>query len=66
LEYLIANQGRDISRDELLQEVWGYAAGTSTRTVDNQILKLRKKVEVEPSDPRHILTVHGTGYRFEP
>ncbi len=66
LEYLIANQGRDISRDELLQEVWGYASGTSTRTVDNQILKLRKKVELEPSDPRHILTVHGTGYRFEP
>lgn len=66
LEYLINAQGRDVPRDELLQEVWGYAPGTSTRTVDNQILKLRKKVETEPSDPRHILTVHGTGYRFEP
>ncbi|MEE2751186.1 MAG: response regulator transcription factor [Myxococcota bacterium] len=66
LEYLINAQGRDVPRDELLQEVWGYAPGTSTRTVDNQILKLRKKLEVEPSDPRHILTVHGTGYRFEP
>ncbi len=66
LEYLINAQGRDVPRDELLQEVWGYAPGTSTRTVDNQILKLRKKLEIEPSDPRHILTVHGTGYRFEP
>jgi len=66
LEYLINAQGRDVPRDELLQEVWGYAPGTSTRTVDNQILKLRKKLEIQPSDPRHILTVHGTGYRFEP
>ena len=66
LEYLIAKQGTDVSRDELLQQVWGYAQGTTTRTVDNQILKLRKKVELEPSNPRHILTVHGTGYRFEP
>jgi len=65
LGYLIANRGRNVSRDELLEKVWGYNAATTTRTVDNQILKLRKKVEPTPRDPRHILTVHGTGYRFE-
>ncbi len=65
LAYLIAHRGRDVSREELLQHVWGYSPSMATRTVDNQILKLRKKVEDIPSDPRHILTVHGTGYRFE-
>jgi len=65
LSYLINNRGRNVSRDELLQNVWGYAAALTTRTVDNQILKLRKKIEDVPSQPRHILTVHGTGYRFE-
>ena len=66
LGYLITHRGRDVSREELLREVWGYAAALTTRTVDNQILKLRKKIEDAPSQPRHILTVHGTGYRFEP
>ncbi len=66
LEYLITHRGRDVSRDELLENVWGYTAALTTRTVDNQILKLRKKIEDVPSQPRHILTVHGTGYRFEP
>ncbi|MBT3221234.1 MAG: response regulator transcription factor [Proteobacteria bacterium] len=66
LAHLITHRGRDVSRDELLQEVWGYSAALTTRTVDNQILKLRKKIEDIPSQPRHILTVHGTGYRFEP
>jgi DNA-binding response OmpR family regulator len=65
LQYLIAHRGRDVSREDLLQHVWGYSPSMATRTVDNQILKLRKKVEDVPSDPRHILTVHGTGYRFE-
>lgn len=65
LGYLIANRGRAVSREELLEHVWGYTATMTTRTVDNQILKLRKKLEAVPSDPRHILTVHGTGYRFE-
>ena len=65
LAYLIANRGRDVSREDLLQHVWGYSPSMATRTVDNQILKLRKKVEETPGDPRHILTVHGTGYRFE-
>jgi len=66
LQYLIAHRGRDVSRDELLEKVWGYTAALTTRTVDNQILKLRKKIEATPAEPRHILTVHGTGYRFEP
>ncbi len=65
LSYLIAHKGKDVSREELLQHVWGYSPTMATRTVDNQILKLRKKVEAQPADPRHILTVHGTGYRFE-
>ena len=65
LAYLIANRGENVSRDDLLQNVWGYAAALTTRTVDNQILKLRKKIEDVPSQPRHILTIHGTGYRFE-
>lgn len=65
LSYLIANRGKDVSRDDLLQNVWGYSAALTTRTVDNQILKLRKKIEDRPSQPRHILTIHGTGYRFE-
>jgi len=66
LAYLITHRGRDVSRDELLENVWGYTAALTTRTVDNQILKLRKKIEDTPGQPRHILTVHGTGYRFEP
>ncbi len=66
LQHLIQHRGRDVSRDELLEQVWGYTAALTTRTVDNQILKLRKKIEDTPSQPRHILTVHGTGYRFEP
>jgi DNA-binding response OmpR family regulator len=65
LGHLITHRGRDVSRDELLEEVWGYSTALTTRTVDNQILKLRKKIEEVPSQPRHILTVHGTGYRFE-
>ncbi len=66
LWYLIAHRGRDVSREELLRDVWGHNRFMTTRTVDNQILKLRKKIEEPEGEPRHILTVHGTGYRFEP
>ena len=66
LAYLIRHQGRDVTREELLENVWGYSPNMQTRTVDNQILKLRKKVEPNPPNPRYILTVHGVGYRFEP
>ncbi|MEC8382256.1 MAG: response regulator transcription factor [Myxococcota bacterium] len=65
LQYLIVRTGTEVSRNELLKEVWGYAPTMVTRTVDNQILKLRKKIEDNPSRPRYILTVHGKGYRFE-
>lgn len=65
LQYLVERTGTEVSRQELLEQVWGYAPTMQTRTVDNQILKLRKKIEESPSRPRYILTVHGIGYRFE-
>ena len=66
LAYLIKNPRRVISRDELLNEVWGYDNYPCTRTVDNHILKLRKKLEPEPADPVHFHTVHSAGYKFMP
>ena len=66
LAYLIRNPRRVISRDELLNEVWGYKSYPCTRTVDNYILKLRKKLETEPGNPKHFHTVHSSGYKFLP
>jgi two-component system, OmpR family, alkaline phosphatase synthesis response regulator PhoP len=66
LEYLIKNPRRVISRDELLNEVWGYWNYPCTRTVDSHILKLRKKLEAEPGNPKHFHTVHSSGYKFLP
>jgi DNA-binding response OmpR family regulator len=66
LAYLIKNPRRVISRDELLNEVWGYENYPSTRTVDNHILRLRKKLETEPSHPKHFHTVRSSGYKFLP
>ena len=66
LAYLIKNPRRVISRDELLNEVWGYENCPCTRTVDNHILKLRKKLESDPAHPKHFHTVHCVGYRFLP
>jgi DNA-binding response OmpR family regulator len=66
LAYLIKNPRRVISREELLKKVWGYENYPSTRTVDSHILKLRKKLELEPADPKHFHTVHCAGYRFLP
>jgi DNA-binding response OmpR family regulator len=66
LAYLIKNPRRVISRDELLNEVWGYQNYPCTRTVDNHILKLRKKLETEPAYPKHFHTVHSSGYKFLP
>ncbi len=57
---------RVISRDELLNEVWGYNAYPTTRTVDNHMLRLRQKLEKDPSSPAHFLTVHRAGYKFVP
>jgi DNA-binding response OmpR family regulator len=66
LAYLIKNPRRVISRDELLNAVWGYENYPDTRTVDNHIFKLRKKLETEPAHPKHFHTVHSSGYKFLP
>jgi len=64
LRYLIEHRGAAVSREELLQQVWGYQATPSTRTVDVHIAWLRQKLEVNPKIPQFILTVHGHGYKF--
>jgi len=64
LKYLIAHKGEVVSREALLDKVWGYDKFPTTRTIDNHILKLRKKIEEDPSRPRHIFSVYGEGYRF--
>jgi DNA-binding response OmpR family regulator len=64
LKYLASSPGRVISREELLNEVWGYQNYPSTRTVDNHILRLRQKLEPDPASPRFLLTMHGAGYKF--
>jgi len=66
LKYFVKNPRRVISRDELLNEVWGYENYPCTRTVDNHILRLRQKLETEPAHPKHFHTVHGAGYKFIP
>ncbi|GIW72264.1 MAG: DNA-binding response regulator [Planctomycetota bacterium] len=58
--------GRVVSRNELLDKVWGYDAFPTTRTVDNHIVKLRKAIEPDPANPRHIVSVRGVGYKFVP
>ncbi|HEY1462732.1 MAG TPA: response regulator transcription factor [Terriglobales bacterium] len=64
LKYFLLHRGETLSRDKLLEEVWGYEHFPTTRTVDTHILRLRQKVEPKPEDPHFILTVHGTGYKF--
>jgi len=66
LKFFVSNPKRVISRDQLLNEVWGYDNYPSTRTVDNHVLNLRQKLESEPADPVHFRTVHGIGYKFIP
>ena len=66
LKYLYEHPNQTITREALLTDVWGYEGQPSTRTVDNFILKLRQKLEAHPTHPRHILTVHGVGYKFIP
>jgi two-component system, OmpR family, alkaline phosphatase synthesis response regulator PhoP len=63
---LMNRRGAVTTRHELLSEVWGYQSDVSTRTVDIHVSELRKKLEKNPAEPRHILTVRKTGYRFEP
>ncbi|MBX2989663.1 MAG: response regulator transcription factor [Bacteroidetes bacterium] len=64
LKFLWQHRNTVVSRDQLLTNVWGYDESISTRTVDNFVLKLRQKLEADPSHPRHIITIHGTGYKL--
>ena len=64
LKYFAEHRGEVVTRDQLLDHVWGYEGLPLTRTVDMHIAKLRRKIEDTPSDPRHIITVHRVGYKF--
>ena len=64
LQYLASRSGEVVRRDELLEEVWDYKNYPTTRTVDNHVLSLRTKLEGKPAEPRHLITVHGVGYKF--
>jgi DNA-binding response OmpR family regulator len=66
LAFLAKNRGRAFSRDQLLQQVWGYDFPGDDRTVDVHVRWLRQKIERDPADPRLIVTVRGVGYRFDP
>jgi len=66
LKFFAGSPGRVLTRDELLNEVWGYQNYPSTRTVDNHILRLRQKLEPDSANPRFFLTIHGAGYKFIP
>jgi DNA-binding response OmpR family regulator len=66
LKFFASSPNRVLSRDELLNEVWGYQNYPSTRTVDNHILRLRQKLEPDAANPRYFLTIHGAGYKFVP
>jgi len=65
LEYMIQNKGKVVSREQLLNKVWGYDALPSTRTVDTHIAWIRQKIEPNPKYPKFLLTVHGRGYKLE-
>jgi len=64
LRYLVCNRGRVVSRKSLLEEVWGLHEDTDTRAIDNFVVRLRRYIEDDPAEPRHLLTVRGVGYRF--
>jgi len=64
LHFFVQHDDEVVSRDMLLDEVWGYDVYPTTRTVDNYILNLRKKIEIDATNPKHILTIHKSGYRF--
>jgi DNA-binding response OmpR family regulator len=66
LRYFIEHAGHAVTREKLLNDVWGYQNYPTTRTVDNLVLRLRQKLEPNPADPVNIQTMHGIGYRFEP
>jgi two-component system alkaline phosphatase synthesis response regulator PhoP len=64
LRYLVAHEGKAVSRKEMLEHVWELREDTDTRAIDNFVVRLRRYIETEPSRPRHLLTVRGVGYRF--
>ena len=66
LTYFLQNPDRALTRDMILNSVWGYESFPNTRTVDAHVVRLRQKLEPDPVSPRHFLTVHGVGYRFLP
>ena len=66
MKYLIEHEQEVIHRHDLLERVWGFEVTPTTRTVDNYILELRKKMEEDPSNPKHIITIRGAGYKFMP
>jgi DNA-binding response OmpR family regulator len=66
LTYFLSNPDRPLTRDMILNSVWGYESFPNTRTVDAHVVKLRQKLESDPNSPKLFLTVHGVGYRFLP
>src|SRR5690606_37913446 len=64
LRFLFERQGQPVSREEILNKIWGVEANPTNRTIDNFIVKLRKKIEKRPEKPEHILTVYGYGYKL--
>jgi len=66
LRYLVQHHGRTVSRKEILEEVWEVREDTDTRAIDNFIVRLRRYIEDDPTEPRYLVTVRGVGYRFEP
>ncbi len=66
LAFFVQNPGKALSRDQILNSVWGYDSFPNTRTVDAHVVRLRQKLEPDPEIPRHFLTMHGVGYRFLP
>ena len=66
LRYFVTHSGAVVTRHQLLSDVWGYSAAATSRTVDNFVAKLRRKIESDPDAPRYIVTIHGVGYQFLP
>jgi DNA-binding response OmpR family regulator len=63
---LFERAGQPVARDEILDKIWGVSSNASTRSVDNFVVKLRRKIEENAADPRHIVTIYGTGYKLVP
>jgi DNA-binding response OmpR family regulator len=63
---LYERAGQPVTRDEILEKIWGVSSNASTRSVDNFVVKLRRKIEENATDPRHIVTIYGTGYKLVP